>query len=185
MAELVQIASKLDLKVVAVVVLALSIFIDLSPKVKFNPWKAIFGRIGRYINNSIETEISGFKKDVYEKIDKLSKDQTEQFDLIRKEQETQANTLQSLVRELNYKEMSRLRWDITDFDTNISRGNKYPREQYRYIIDEANKYIRMAEDQELDLRISPENVIRVKEAMESIEKHYNEQTTNNPGAFMI
>lgn len=174
----------LDLKWVLIAILLLSIFIDIAPAVKWNPWKALFKKIGTYITNSIKTEMAGFKADVNKKIDELSNEQKTQFEQLRKEQESQAETLNSLIQDLNYKELSRLRWDITDFDTNVARGNKYPREQYRHILDEAKKFNRMVEDESNPLIVDAEDVISIRETIRRIESHY-ESHRQDTNAYMI
>lgn len=172
---------------IAILLLLASIFIDISPKVKFNPWKAIFNRIGKYINNSIKDEISGFKVDVYEKIDQLGKDQDRQFKEIRKEQNIQKETLNNLIHDQNYNEMSRLRWEVINFESNMFRGNKYPREQYRHIIDEAEKYLRMANTylENKEIIIDAEDVIKMKESLKKIQRHYDEAKEDIPSSYMI
>lgn len=184
MSQLYTVVSSLNFKWIAIIIMALSIFIDISPSVKWNPWKALFNKIGKYITNSIKTEMAGFKTEVNEKIDALSLEQKTQFEQIKKEQELQGETLHGLIQDFNYKELSRLRWDITDFDTNITRGNKYPREQYRHILDEAEKFIRMVEDKDNKMAVDANDVFSVKETIHRIESHYEEHRAD-VNSYMI
>lgn len=173
---------------IALAILFLSIFIDISPGIKFNPWKWLFGKIGKYINGSIEHEIAGFKKDVYAKIDDLKTTQQKEFDEIREEQRNQADTLKSLITDMKYKEISRIRWDVINFRTRIQHGDKYPREQYRHIVDEAEKFMRMVSgegDSEDKLMVDPEDIIKIEESIEEIKKHYESHKNSDSASFLI
>ena len=77
MDALVKIFTTLGLEHYALVVLGLSLFIDINPKLKWNPIKAILGYIGKCFNQHIENEISGFKNEVNEKFKKIQEDQSQ------------------------------------------------------------------------------------------------------------
>lgn len=192
MSQIKTILDSFGLNNIALIILALSIFIDISPSVKFNPWKAIFGSIGKYINRSIQDEIKGFKTDVYAKIDDLKVTQQKEFDEVREEQRKQAETLNNLIMDMKYKEISQLRWDIINFETRVRYGDKYPREQYRHIIDEAEKFLRITKNSTSDesesknrLIVDPEDIVKIREALGYIEDHYNKSKSVDSASFLI
>ena len=194
MGQIKTILDSVGLNNIALIVLALSIFIDITPSVKFNPWKWLFGRIGKYINKSIQDEIKGFKEDVYEKIDDLKETQQKEFDEVREEQRNQAETLNNLIMDIKYKEISQLRWDIINFETRIKYGDKYPREQYRHIIDEAEKFLRItkhsvsnegSDNVKNRLIVDPEDIVKIREALSYIQTHYEQSKTADSASFLI
>ena len=154
------ILSQLGYTQVALIVLALSIFIDVNPKIKFNPLKCVISFIGKAFNNSIEKEISGFKTEVNAK-----------FEDLQKEQKAQRETLNKLVSDQENREICALRWDVIDFENSIANGVKHTREQYRHILDSAKKYLRLVETSE-NIEVEQENIQKIKESAEAIRKHY-------------
>ena len=163
MQVIANILSQLGYVNISLIVLALGIFIDINPKIKFNPIKGIFSFIGKWFNSSIEREISGFKNEVNQK-----------FDELQKEQNAQRETLKKLVIDQENKEMSTLRWDIIDFENSIVNGVKHTREQYRHILDSSKKYQRLVKTSEDDNieATEHENLVRIIEATEHIREHY-------------
>lgn len=145
-------------------VLFLSIFIDVTPKIKWNPIKAIIGYLGNCFNNGIEKEISTFKEEVNTK-----------FDELRQEQESQRETLSKIILDQENKEISRLRWEIIDFENSIQNEHKYSREHYRHILDDAEKYKRIMSSMINNDTDDGEIVSEVLETIERIEKHYMEK----------
>jgi Rps23 Pro-64 3,4-dihydroxylase Tpa1-like proline 4-hydroxylase len=146
-----------------IVVLIVSIFIDLSP-IKFNPIKMILSWFGRYLNKSIQTEITGFKEEVSEKLA-----------LLQEEQTAQRNTLDKIVRDREAREISRLKWEVIEFETSIrdENGMKHSREQYRHILDEADKYERIAVSADSLISIPQVDLLAVQEAASHIKSHYD------------
>lgn len=194
MGQIKTILDNFGLNNIALIILALSIFIDIAPSVKFNPWKWLFGRIGMYINKSIQDELKGFKEDVYKKIDDLKGTQQKEFDEVREEQRKQAETLNNLITDMKYKEISQLRWDIINFETRIKHGDKYPREQYRHIIDEAEKFLRItkhsvssegSDNAKNHLIVDPEDIVKIRESLNYIQTHYEQSKTEDPASFLI
>ena len=141
------------------IVLFLGIFIDITPKIKWNPIKSIIKYFGKWFNTSVEREIASFKEEVNDK-----------FTELKQEQLAQRETLDKLIFDQENKEVSRLRWEIINFDTSLQNNVKHSRQQYCHILDNAMKYQRMvlAEDDYED----DENLSEVLEAIEAIKKHY-------------
>lgn len=149
---------------ITLLVLFGSIFIDITPKIKWNPIKSIFGYIGNCFNSSIEKEIELFKQEVNGK-----------FDQLKQEQLAQRETLDKIVVDQENKEISRIRWEIIDFENSLQNGVKYPREQYRHILDEAAKYQRMISSMGEEDINEDEVFSEVLETVERIKKHYEEK----------
>ncbi len=51
-------------KAVVIVIVFISIFIDISPTIKWNPIKSLLGYLGNCFNKGVQKEISGFKEEV-------------------------------------------------------------------------------------------------------------------------
>lgn len=150
--------SKLGMENIGLIILVASIFIDITPTIKWNPIKAIFKYFGKWFNSSIEREISSFKKEVNEKFDKLQQEQT-----------AQRETLDKLILDQENKEVSRLRWEIINFEASIQNQVRHSRQQYCHILDNAMKYQRMIKSGDYG---EDENLPEVLEAIEAIKTHY-------------
>ncbi len=163
MDKITAILSTLGLGQWVLIVLVISIFIDLSP-IKLNPIKMILSWFGRYLNNSIEKEISGFKDEVNEKLT-----------LLQKEQNAQRDTLNKIAKDREAREVSRLKWEIIEFETSIrdENGMKHSREQYRHILDSADKFERIASSADSLVSIPQVDLLTVMEASSHIKKHYD------------
>lgn len=163
MDKIISILSTWGLGQWGIVVLIVSVFIDLSP-IKFNPIKMILSWFGRYLNKSIQTEITGFKEEVSEKLA-----------LLQEEQTAQRNTLDKIVKDREAREISRLKWEVIEFETSIrdENGMKHSREQYRHILDEADKYERIAVSADSLISIPQVDLLAVQEAASHIKSHYD------------
>ena len=166
------ILSSLGFSEYALIVLAISIFIDINPKCKWNPLKAIFGYIGNCFNRSIEREISGFKKEVNEKFEKL-----------QAEQSAQRASLDKLIAEQENDTISSIRWEIIEFESSIMNGSKHSRDQYRHILDRYRQYKRMVESSD-NIDANDNDLSRISEAYEYINNHY-ETHRHNQSAMMF
>lgn len=157
MKQLAEFFSELGYTRIALIILLLGIFIDITPAIKFNPIKAIFKYLGKSFNSSVEKEISDFKLDVNKQIGEVKSEQT-----------TQRETLDKIILDNSEKELSRLRWAVIDFRNSIVNGEKHSREQYRHILDSLEKYDQMIDDSnEVD-----EYYHTVQEDGEKIRRHY-------------
>lgn len=159
-------------KAATLIVLFLGIFIDITPKIKWNPIKAIIGYIGNCFNLSVEKEIATFKKEVNDK-----------FDQLKQEQLAQRETLDRIVYDQENKEISRLRWEIIDFENSLQNGTKYSREHYRHILDDGAKYQRMIEASTDDENNDDNHLYEVLETIEHIKKHYEEKRKDTTALF--
>ena len=139
MQEIGKVLTSLGYEKIALIVIAASIFIDLTPAVKWNPIRSIFKYIGEAFNSSIKTEINTFKVEVNEKFNQLKADQ-----------EIQQQALDKLIKEQSHKEVSRLRWEIIDFKNSIVNGVKHSRGQYRHVISSLDTYLNSIEVEDVD-----------------------------------
>lgn len=153
-------------KAVVIAIVFISIFIDISPTIKWNPIKSLLGYLGNCFNKGVQKEISGFKEEVNNKLEAL-----------QQEQNAQRETLDKLIVDTENREMSKLRWEVIEFENSILNGQKHSREQYRHIIDCARKFERVATSSET-INILPEDLANVREACASIEDHYDKNRHN-------
>lgn len=153
----------------ALIVLFLSIFVDVTPGIKINPIKSLFGYLGKAFNSSIEIEIASFKDEVNEK-----------FDDLQKEQLAQRETLDRIILDTSNKEIGRLRWEIIDFENSIRNGGTYGREKYRHILDLFDKYNNIMQ---LDDAPYDEYYRTVEESGDSIRAHYEQYKNNSELRF--
>ena len=153
-------------KAIIAVIIILSVFIDISPTIKWNPIKSLLGYIGNCFNKGVQREISGFKDEVNTKLEAL-----------QQEQNAQRETLDKMIIDTENREMSKLRWEVIEFENSILNGQKHSREQYRHIIDCARKFERVATSSNT-ISVLPEDLANVKEACASIEDHYNKNRHN-------
>lgn len=163
MKEIASILVNLGLNQWALIVIVLSIFIDITPAIKFNPIKAIFSFMGKWFNSSVQKEIGEFKIEVNNKFDKL-----------QQEQIAQRETLNKIRSDQEAKEISYISWSITDFHNSLINGEKHNREEYRHIFDSYKKYNRIITDSET-LHVDTENDIKLKEYMGDITAHYDQR----------
>ena len=170
MGYLIDIFGKLGYEGVVMVILILGIFIDISP-IKINPIKSLFSYIGKWFNNSIQKEISGFKEEVNKK-----------FDQLQKEQLAQRETLDKILSDQDNKEISGIRWEIIDFENSILNGIKHKREEYRHIIDLGSKYQRIIEKSD-NVSVPEDDVRKIKECVEFIESHYEKHRSDQSNIF--
>lgn len=172
METLAGILSSLGFQEYGIIALALSIFIDINPKIKFNPIKAIIRYLGKWFNSSVQKEIAGFKLEVNQK-----------FKDLQDEQVAQRETLNKLVADMELKEISKLRWEIIDFETSILNKEKHSREQYRHILDSTRKFLRSVENQNDFYNIPEEDIAKIKEAETYIKNHYEENRMDQSKIF--
>lgn len=143
---------------IALIIFIASIFIDLTPAVKWNPIRSILKFIGNAFNSSIKADISVFKSAVDVRLTD-----------IENKQNLQQEALEKLISDHDNKEISRIRWEIIDFKNSIVNGVKHSRGQYRHILAAIDMYLDRMESQD---KRDDDYYHEVLEAGESIRTHY-------------
>lgn len=160
-----KIFTTLGLEHYAIIMLGLSLFIDINPKIKWNPVKAVLGYIGKCFNNHIEKEIAGFKKEVNDKFDKIQADQ-----------KAQREVLDKLIAEQENDAVSTIKWEVIEFENSILNGVKHTRDQYRHILDRSKKFERLSKSK--NVKVTAEDVEKIRESTELIQNHYDKNRLN-------
>ena len=173
MDAIIKIFTTLGMTEYAVMALFISIFVEVNPKIKFNPIHAILSYIGKSFNSGIEEEIKQFKSEVNKK-----------FEDLRKEQAAQRDTLDKIIIDQDNKELSRIRWEVIDFyHSVVYNKEKHSRDQYRHILDQSNKFERIYASIHTD-NFNNEDIIKMREAAESIKSHYEKHRVDQ-SAIML
>lgn len=104
---------------------AMSIGIEIIPKIKWSPWSALFLWIGGKINDKIDKKVSESMKkieSVESKVDRLQ------------------NELNSHIKESEDKALQEKRRDILDFSNACLNKRKHTKEQFEFIISLCDEY---------------------------------------------
>lgn len=149
----------------AIIIILLGLFVDITPGIKLNPIKAIFKYFGKYFNSSIEKELIELKKEMNSKIDQIQAEQTEQRE-----------ALDRIILNDQNKEIQRLRWEIIDFNNGIMNEVRHSREQYRHVLDAFEKYNSII--QEVGSSVD-EYYRNVQENGKAISDHYDKHKNTN------
>ena len=149
----------------AIIVLLLGVFIDVTPSIKFNPIRTIFRYIGKALNADVKTEITSMKTDMGNRMDKLQSEQIAQREVLNK-----------VIVENQHTNIETLKWEIIDFSYSIINEVKHPRSQYRHIQKSIAEYENLIK--ELGSGID-ESYLQVQEASTRIIKHYDKYKDTN------
>lgn len=153
----------------ALLVLFLGIFIDVTPGIKFNPIKAIFKYLGKSFNASMETELALFKEDVNKK-----------FLEVKSEQKRQKDALDKIILDRQDQEITRLRWEILNFDNGLRNKVKHSPDQYRHILNCFSRYKIIMNDIGINYDEYYHDVINHGN---HIEKHFSENEDSGEAFF--
>ena len=96
------------------IILVLSLFIQFTPKIKWNPWTSLIKWAGKLITTDITKQIN----DLSTSLNKLQKDVYE-------------------------NEKDRIRWEILDFANSCRNNHKHTKDEYEHIITLNKKYIKL------------------------------------------
>lgn len=120
----------------AIIVFIISLFIDLTPGIKFNPIKWIIKQFGTAFNHSIDKKIESFNEDLKIKFENIEKD----IDEIKKKQEEQSKQMKQQEKDIDIAELNRLKQEILDFSNRLQQKQKFVAEEYRTIMDCYSRY---------------------------------------------
>lgn len=104
-----------------VIGVALSLVIDWTPKIKWNPWKSFFGWVGELLTKEIRAELKSIKTDL---------------DGVKKEQERQA-------QENDENEMDTIRTTVLNFANSCRLKARHTKEEFDHIFALNDKYRRL------------------------------------------
>lgn len=153
----------------AIIVLLLGIFIDVTPSIKFNPIKAIFKYIGKALNSDVTTEITSMKNEM-----------SNQIDTIKDEQIAQRKILNKVINENQNSRLESIKWEIIDFSSSIMNEVKHPRSQYRHILNLITEYNELISN----LGTGKDDMnLHVAESAARIQKHYEKNKDSNMENF--
>lgn len=100
------------------IALALSLFIDWTPSIKWNPWKTFFGWIGKMITKPLMSKIEGMEA----RLD----------DVIAKQEQQE--------KEADENEMDRIRSEVLDFANSCRLKRRHTKEEFDHIFALNDKY---------------------------------------------
>lgn len=99
--------------------------IELTPKIKWNPWTALFKWIGEKFNTHIDTKLETVREEIKTVDTKVTKVQTE---------------LTKHMAESEKKALQDARNTILDFSNACMNGRRHTKEQYEFMINQCDKY---------------------------------------------
>ena len=95
-----------------------SLGVEFIPKIKWNPWSAIFSWIGSNINKGLVKQVAAIEK----KVDSLE------------------SKLDGHIEESEIKSLQETRRDILDFANACMNGRKHTQEQFEFVITQCDEY---------------------------------------------
>ena len=134
-----------------------SIGIELTPKIKWNPWTALFKWIGEKFNTHIDSKLETVRGDIKVLDGKVTKVQNE---LTRHISESEAKALQDTQR------------DILEFGNACMNGRKHTREQFDFMIAQCDRYEEYIQNNHVKNGV-------IEAAIKEIRRLYDERLHNN------
>ena len=102
----------------------LSVIIQFTPAIKWNPFTAFFGWLGRVIVKPVTEQLTKLQAEIEE----IKREQKE----IRAEQKAD--------------EKDRIRYEVLDFANSCRNGRRHTRDEFQHIIDLNDKYEKLLRD---------------------------------------
>ncbi len=99
--------------------------IELTPKIKWNPWTALFKWVGEKFNTHIDTKLETVREEIKTVDTKVTKVQAE---------------LTKHMAESEKKALQDTRNTILDFSNACMNGRRHTKEQYEFMINQCDKY---------------------------------------------
>jgi len=96
------------------VLLILSLFIEFTPPIKWNPWTTLIKWVGKLINGELT-----------KKVDNL------------------AITVDQIQKDRNEDEKDRIRWEILDFANSCRNGRRHTKDEFEHIVVLHDKYVNL------------------------------------------
>ena len=132
---------------IAIIFLIITLFIDITPGIKFNPVQFVIGKIGKAFNSSVDKKLDEFKGDVYEKIDNLEEKMDQRMDSLegridelQSEQAEVAKRQARQERSLDEAEITRLKRAVLEFSNRLTKSEKFSAEEYHTVMEQYTRY---------------------------------------------
>ena len=125
-----------------VIIFAMSIGIEIIPKIKWNPWSSLFEWVGSKFNSKINSNIDAKMKDFSNQIDMIEI----KVDRIEHNVTNVSNNLTAHIKESENKSLQDIRRDILDFCNACMNKHRHTKEQFDFVIkqcDDYEEYIRV------------------------------------------
>ena len=145
---------------IAIIILLLGVFIDISPGIKLNPIKALFKYLGKSFNSSVENDIKDMKEDMGNRMDELQDEQVAQREVLNK-----------LIVEKDDSEINRIRWEIINCSDEIVNEGKHSRSQYLHVLAAFEQYNRLTEKSSNEFKNDYFH-LQVVQAGTRVKEHY-------------
>jgi hypothetical protein len=137
----------------AVFIVVVSLFVDITPGIKFNPVSFVVKKLGEAFNHSVDKKLNELEDKVDDRLSSLETQITELSNQSAKQQ-----------RAIDVAEVNRLKKEILDFSNRLSRGQTFTAEEYRTVMDCHKRYhdIIKKYDDLTNGRIDPEYNVIIK-----------------------
>lgn len=145
-----------------------SLWIEKSPKVKWNPWTSLIKWIGEKFNSHIDAKMDAVKSELKEDIDGL----TTKIDSINTDLSGVRTDLDTHIADSRMKSLEDTRKDILDFANACMNNRKHTKEQYEYMVDQCDKYETYIKENNIKNGV-------IEEAIGEIRRLYHERRRKN------
>lgn len=108
-----------------ILVFLMSLGIEFTPKIKWNPWTAIFKWIGSRFNSAIDAKMDSVRGELKALDKKVGHLQDE---------------LEKHITESKAKELQDTRRDILEFCNSCMNKRRHTREQFRFVLKQCDEY---------------------------------------------
>lgn len=181
-------------KYILIILGILSVIVEKSKKLPFNPWSALFRWIGNKINEPINTKLDNFDKQQKERFNDLETKQNKRLDeletqnteiqnhiiKIKKEyiesikdiKEDYNKRMDTLERNADEKEAKRLRSSIICFSDSCRTGERHTKQHFENVFRDYDDYSRYCEKHDFENHF-------IDGEMEYIKSIYTEYSKNN------
>lgn len=143
---------------IAIILGIISVIVEKSKKLPFNPWSKLFNWIGSKANESISKRLDGIEKAQTERLDNLEKQYKQTTDLINEIKTDYISSVSAIKDEFNSridkleydadeKEMKRLRSNILCFaDACRTKSDSYTKQHFENIFRDYDDYLSYCEN---------------------------------------
>lgn len=109
------------------IAIALSLFIDWNPKIKWNPWRTLLKAVGKAINGELQKDLAAFKADTRGDIAELK------------------HMVEDQQGAIDSNEKDRIRWEVLDFANSCRNKRRHSKDEFEHIVALNAKYEKLLE----------------------------------------